>query len=91
MHTFVVERYLTGWESDEIDALLARLDELRTCFERHDVQYVHSILMAGDETCWSIFEGRSAAAVLDANEIADLPTHRVIAAVLSIPPVVGAA
>lgn len=81
--TYVVERYLTGWNGDEIDALLSRLDGLETRFAALDVHYLHSIVLDHDETCLSVFDGPDADAVRLANDEYGLPTDRVVTATLA--------
>lgn len=81
--TYVVERYLTGWNGDEIAALLARLDGLETRFAALDVHYLHSIVLDTDETCLSVFDGPDADVVRSANDEHGLPTDRVVTATLA--------
>lgn len=83
MQTWVVERYLTGWPDDEVGALLERLDALASHFAAHHVEYVQSMLLAGDETCLSVFHGADAEHVRRVNLDAGLPTDRVIAATVT--------
>jgi hypothetical protein len=81
--TFVVERYLAGWTAEEIDTLLARLNELTAHFESYGVRYVRSVVVPGDEVCLWLFDGPRAEPIANANESAGLPTHRVVAVVLT--------
>jgi hypothetical protein len=81
--TFVVERYLAGWTAGEVDGLLARLNELTAHFASYGIRYVHSVVVPGDEVCLCLFDGPRAEPIAAANESAGLPTHRVVAAVLT--------
>lgn len=78
---FVVERYLAGWTGEEIDELEQRCDEFSSEFIARGVRHVESIVIPGDETCLSVFEGPDAETVRDANEACLLPTGRVLPAV----------
>jgi hypothetical protein len=80
MGTYVVERYLTGWNDSEVGALLCRLDELEPRFELRNVHYLQSIVLDEDETCLSVFTGSDAAQVRLANDEFGLPTDRVVTA-----------
>ena len=80
--TFVVERYLDGLTRDEIDQILFRCNESLPEFTKRGVRHVESILIPGDETCLSVFEGPDAETVRAANTACRLPTGRVLAAVL---------
>ena len=82
---FVVERYLVGWTGEEIDELERRCDESSSVFADRGVRFVESIVISGDETCLSVFEGPDADTVRDANEVCELPTGRVLPAVFHHP------
>ena len=88
MNTFVVERYLDGWNHQEVAALLARLEDLAASHALGEVRYLRSIVFDVDETCLSIFEGIDDNAVREANVRAGLPVHRVVAATMT--PIAGA-
>ncbi len=79
----MVERYLVGWTTADVEALLGRIAELAAHFTAHGVRYVRSVVVAGDETCLCLFEGAGAEPIRLANEAAGLPTHRVVPAVLT--------
>ncbi len=82
---FVVERNLVGWTGDEIDDLERRCDESNPAFAERGVRHVESIVIPGDETCLSVFEGPDADTVRDANEACRLPTGRVLPALFHHP------
>ena len=78
---FVVERNLVGWSGAERDDLGLRCTECATEFAGRKVRHVESIVIPGDETCLSVFEGPDAQTVRDANEACGLPTGRVLPAI----------
>ena len=82
---FVVERYLAGWTGEEIDELERRCNESDPEFAEHGVRHLESIVIPGDETCLSLFEGPDAQTVRDANQACGLPTGRVLPAVVQHP------
>lgn len=82
---FVVERNLVGWTGEEIDALERRWDESTSEFAEHGVRHIESIVIPGDETCLSVFEGPDADTVRSVNEACRLPTGRVLLAVCHQP------
>jgi hypothetical protein len=82
---FVVERYLAGWTGEQIGELERRCDDSNAEFAERGVRHVESIVIPGDETCLSVFEGPDADAVRDANEACRLPTGRVLPAVFHRP------
>jgi uncharacterized protein with GYD domain len=78
---FVVERNLVGWTAEEIDELEHRCDESSSVFADRGVRFVESIVIPGDETCLSLFEGPDAETVRVVNQACGLPTGRVLPAV----------
>jgi len=82
---FVVERNLVGWTGEEIDALERRWDESTSEFTERGVRHIESIVIPGDETCLSVFEGPDADTVRSANEACQLPTGRILSAVFHHP------
>jgi hypothetical protein len=81
MHVFVVERFLVGWSTDEVDELIERCARCAPAFARIGVRHLESIVIPGDETCLSVFTGPDADTVLEANVDLDLPAGRVLPAV----------
>jgi hypothetical protein len=77
---WIVERYLAGWSAAEISALVQRVVARSEVFDVTGVRHIRSIMIPEDETCFCLFEAADAASVLAANEAADLPCHRVVAA-----------
>jgi hypothetical protein len=75
MPTYLVERYLPGRDRAWLDASLARLRK-----DRGGVTYLGSIYVPSDESCLCRFEAATPDAVRDANEIADVPFARIVAA-----------
>jgi hypothetical protein len=80
MDVFVVERFLVGWSVDEVDELVRRIDAAAPQFETQMVRHLESIVIPTDETCLSMFTGPDATAVRRANEAAQLPVGRILAA-----------
>ena len=76
----MVERYLAGWSATEIASLMQRVAARNEVFEVTGVRHIRSIVIPEDETCFCLFEAADAGRVLAANEAADLPCHRVVAA-----------
>jgi hypothetical protein len=83
MDVYVVERFLVGWSIDEVDQLVRQLADNEPRWTSHGVRYVESIIIPGDETCLSVFEGPDLDAVRSANDELDLPTGRVLVATAS--------
>jgi hypothetical protein len=79
---FVVERYLGGWTAEEIDDLERRSQDSNSEFTNRGVRHIESIVIPADETCLSVFEGPDADTVRHANEACQLPTGRVLLAVV---------
>jgi hypothetical protein len=82
---FVVERYLAGWTGEQIGELERRCDDSNAEFAERGVRHVESIVIPGDETCLSLFDGPDAETVRDANQACGLPTGRVLPAVFHRP------
>lgn len=80
--TFLVERYLAGWEPQEVDDLIRRVGRHAEQFRARGVRHLQSIVLAADETCLCLFEGSDAGSVQFANDEADFPVHRVVPAFL---------
>lgn len=77
---YVVERYLPGVSSSELER---ELDALRdTTREMRDeglpVRYLGSTIVPSDEACFCQFESRSEAAVAEANRRAGVAFDRIV-------------
>jgi hypothetical protein len=84
---YVVERYLPGLASRELQRSLRRLGhataELQS--EGAPVRYLGSTIVPGDEACFCEFEGPTEASVAEANRRAGLHFDRIVPAVLVNP------
>jgi hypothetical protein len=80
---YVVERYLPGVSSSELECALGALRrttrEMRG--EGMPVRYLGSTIVPGDEACFCQFEGPSQAAVAEANRRAGVAFDRIVPAV----------
>ncbi|MFN6122805.1 MAG: hypothetical protein ACK5CE_24620 [Actinomycetes bacterium] len=74
---YVIERFLVGWTSAEVDDLVDRCTRAAAEFARRGVQHLSSIVLPGDETCLSVFTGPDAATVLEANADLGFPVGRI--------------
>lgn len=77
METFVVERYLPGWDGSHLTRLV---DRLAVADFGPGVHYRGTIVVAGDEACLCLFDADTAEAVRSANLALGLPVSRVVAA-----------
>lgn len=77
MATFLVERYLVGWTSEEVRLLTDRIARNHLVFKQLGVRHVYSMAVTSDEMCLCVFEGPTADAVRHANESAGFPCDRV--------------
>jgi Protein of unknown function (DUF4242) len=80
---FVVERYLPGLDRDALDRALKRLQEATEDMQREGtrIRYLGSTVVPQDEACFCQFEADSENAVVEANRRAEIPAHRIVAAV----------
>jgi len=70
-------------EVDDRDGRSALVQRARKAAERSaDVRFVRCIFVPDDEMCFLVFEAKSAAAVADLAERAELPIDRVVLAEL---------
>lgn len=81
--TFLVERYLPV---GDVDGLAEAVDRVASaCAEGiaagHDVRYVQSTFVPGDDTCFCVFQAPSVEAVRAVNEAAHFPVDRISAAI----------
>ncbi|MFY9578180.1 MAG: hypothetical protein WAQ33_02540 [Gaiellaceae bacterium] len=86
MFEYLAERYDPGATGDQIDADAARLAaaarELRS--EGHEIEFLGSTFVPGDEATLSRFASSSAGLVETAHRMASVPVERVVEA-LSLP------
>jgi hypothetical protein len=86
---YVVERYLPGVSSSELERALVVLRrttrEMRG--EGTPVRYLGSTIVSDDEACFCQFEGPSQAAVAEANRRAGVAFDRIVPAVAVLPAV----
>jgi uncharacterized protein DUF4242 len=84
---YVVERYLPGVSSSELERVLAGLR--RTTREMRDegtpVRYLGSTIVPEDEACFCQFEGPSQAAVAEASRRAGVAFDRIVSAIAVSP------
>jgi Protein of unknown function (DUF4242) len=82
--TYLVERYWPGVTSGMLQTAFAAsrgvLDQLRD--EGSPIREISCILIPEEEVVFSVYEGISAAAVLQFNERADIPVSRIVEAIL---------
>ena len=80
--SFIVERYLPGFNRAELLRSLQRLERVTDELKREGtpVRYLGSTIVPGDEACCCQFEAPSAADVADVNRRAGLPFDRIVAA-----------
>lgn len=74
MAYFLVERYVPSMTSADLEAAMARIDEL----PHGQVRHLWTILVAAEDTCLSVFEGPDAQAVEEANARASFHLDRVV-------------
>jgi hypothetical protein len=71
---FLVERYAPAATARSVAAAAQRLGADDTA------RHVATVVIAGDETCLSVFEARDANVVAALNEAAGLPVDRIVEA-----------
>ena len=71
---FLVERYVPAAETSCIATTIRRLAE------SHIARHVGTLVIAGEETCLSVFEATDAPSVAAVNEAAGLPLDRIVEA-----------
>ena len=72
---YLVERYMPSLTAADLQAAIARIDAL----PRGRVRHLWTILVAGEDTCLSVFEGPDVEAVEEANARASFHLDRVVA------------
>lgn len=88
LDTFLVERY---WPGVEVESMRAGEGRLRSVVERlgiegNPVRYVRSLIVPAEGVVFSVFVGRSAADVAEANRQAEVPFDRIVRAFEIGPP-----
>jgi hypothetical protein len=80
---YVVERYLPGFDQQELRRSLERLSEVAAelRIEGTPVRYLGSTIVPEDEACFCQFEAVSEEAVAEANRRAGVPVSRIVTAV----------
>jgi hypothetical protein len=73
-HYFLVERYLPSIANQRVELAMGRLEALA----RAGVRHLMTLVIAGEETCLSVFEAPDAAAVRDLNERASFDLDRIV-------------
>jgi hypothetical protein len=84
---FLVERYLPPAAADELAASVARVARLCTDSGRSgiEVEYLHSVYLPTEDTCFCLFRAPSSDAVRAVNVEADFTLDRITDAVLLLP------
>jgi hypothetical protein len=84
---FLVERYLPPAAADTLSASVSRV--ARLCADPRrlgpGVQYLHSVYLPAEDTCFCLFRGTSADAVRDVNREAGFALDRIADALLLLP------
>lgn len=78
--TFIAEAYTPAATAVGELELRARLAAEELSREGTPIRYLHSLFVPADETCFHLFEARSAAAVAEASTRAALEAHRIVRA-----------
>jgi muconolactone delta-isomerase len=71
---YLVERYVPSMSAADLEAAMARIDEL----PRGKVRHLWTIFVAAEDTCLSVFEGPDAAAIEEANARASFHLDRIV-------------
>jgi Protein of unknown function (DUF4242) len=84
---FLVERYLPPTAAGTVSDSVARVARLCAGVSRPGVavQYLHSVYLPAEDTCFCVFRGTSADAVRDVNRQADFVLDRTTDALLLLP------
>jgi hypothetical protein len=84
---FLVERYLPPASADSLSASVSRVARLCADPGRPGpgVQYLHSVYLPAEDTCFCLFRGTSADAVRDVNREAGFALDRITDALLLFP------
>jgi hypothetical protein len=79
MPTYLVERHLPGFTSDQLPgaAGAAKTATTEMSNEGVPVRYLRSTFVPGEEKCFCLFEASSPEVVREANERAGLPFDRI--------------
>ncbi len=82
MATYVVERHLPRFTSEQLAAAAARAKSTTADMTREGtpIRYLRSIFIPGEDKCFCVFDGPSASSVEEANNRAEIPFERVVEA-----------
>lgn len=82
MPTFIVERHLPGISEEQLVAAATRAKRTTAQMteEGTPIRYLFSNFIPGEERCFCLFEGPTVDAVRRANERAQIPFERILAA-----------
>ena len=82
MPTYMVERHLPGFTSEQLPAAAgaAKSTAEEMSLEGVPVRYLRSTFVPGEDKCYCLFDGPSSAAVKDVNDRAGLPFERIVEA-----------
>jgi hypothetical protein len=88
LDTFLVERYWPGVEEESMRVGEVRLRSVVARLERegNPVRYLRSLIVPADGVVFSLFVGRSAVDVAEANRQAEVPFDRIVRAIEIGPP-----
>lgn len=89
--TFLVERYLSATGARNLDDLVRRLALICSDLtgDGPTVQYLQSIHLPEEDTCFCVFAASSELAVLAVNSAANFPLDRITAGVAMLPTTQG--
>jgi Nickel responsive protein SCO4226-like len=81
--TYLVERYWPGVTNELLHEALSRGRPImeQMCTKGTLIQHVTSILIPDEEVVFSVYEGPSAAVLLELNERAGIPVSRIVKAI----------
>ena len=79
MTTYLIEAYVAGGDMSDLQAR-ARAAAETMCNEGHPVQYLRSVLVRADETCFHLFEAASRGTVVELAQRAELAYERIVEA-----------
>jgi hypothetical protein len=84
---FLVERYLPPTAADSLSDSVSRVARLCADVSRPGlgVQYLHSVYLPTEDTCFCLFRATSAEAVREVNREADFALDRIADAFLLLP------
>lgn len=80
MPQYIVERILPNFTADQLKAAAtsAKQTTAKMTEEGTPIRYMRSFFVPGEDKCFCLFEGPSAAIVQEANDRAHLPYERIL-------------